>query len=210
VRVADQHGLSTETDITITLGNRDPESIVGTAGDDVFHGGRMNDRLSGGGGNDRLVGNAGRDTLSGDSGNDTLFGGAGKDTLAGGKGKGSRDAFVFDVKVTKETAKANADKIKDFGGKYDSIFFDDAAFSNKMLSKLGQKASLDKPAKLKKYVAFGGKAKDKNDFFLVDTKKKQILFDADGSGSKAKAVLVATYAEVKNEGKIAAAYFFLI
>jgi Ca2+-binding RTX toxin-like protein len=138
VRATDQGGLSAETDITIILGNRDPESIVGTAGDDVFHGGRMNDRLSGGGGNDRLVSNAGNNTLSGGAGKDTLFGGAGKDTLT------------------------------------------------------------------------GGKAKDKNDFFLVDTKKKQILFDADGSGSKAKAVLVATYVEVKNEGKIAAADFFLI
>lgn len=61
-------------------------TIVGTAKDDVIHGGDSNDDISGGAGNDILIGGAGNDILRGGAGMDVLYGGAGNDVLNGGAG----------------------------------------------------------------------------------------------------------------------------
>ncbi|MCB5175449.1 calcium-binding protein [Microvirga lenta] len=168
---------------------------------DTFPGGTGNDVIKGTSGNDHLFGGAGNDTLKGDAGHDTIGGGAGKDKLYGGKGKTSKDAFVFDTKLTsKSVANRNKDKIYDFGAKYDSLFFDDAAFTNKTIAKYLKKknASLDKPAKLKaSYFKKGSKATDKDDFFIL--KGKKLYWDVDGSGRKAM-VEITSFKLQKGEG----------
>ncbi|MFC4170614.1 Calx-beta domain-containing protein [Microvirga sp. GCM10011540] len=183
VRVSDGTHI-VDQDLVINVTDMNPEITAGTPGNDVFFGGARNDRLSGGGGHD------------------TIGGGAGKDKLYGGKGKTSKDAFVFDTKLTsKSVANRNKDKIYDFGSKYDSLFFDDAAFTNKTIAKYLKKknASLDKPAKLKaSYFKKGSKATDKDDFFIL--KGKKLYWDVDGSGRKAM-VEIASFKLQKKEGE---------
>ncbi len=198
-----------DKDFVIRVNNVDPEVTAGSADHDVFFGGGLNDTLAGGLGNDRLFGGAGADTLKGEAGNDTLGGGAGKDKLYGGKGKTSRDAFVFDTKLTnakgapnKSLANQHKDQILDFGPKYDSIFFDDAAFTNKTIAKYlkGKGAALDKPVKLKSsFFKVGDKAADKDDFFIYNARTKKLYFDVDGSGAKAM-VEIASLKLQKGEG----------
>ncbi|MCB5176027.1 Calx-beta domain-containing protein [Microvirga lenta] len=201
VRVSDGTHI-VDQDLVINVADVNPEVTAGTADHDVLWGGALRDQLSGGVGNDRLFGGAGNDTLKGDAGRDVLGGGAGKDKLYGGKGKTSKDAFVFDTKLTsKSVANRNKDKIYDFGSKYDSLFFDDAAFTNKTIAKYLKKknASLDKPAKLKaSYFKKGSKATDKDDFFIL--KGKKLYWDVDGSGRKAM-VEIASFKFQKKEGE---------
>jgi Ca2+-binding RTX toxin-like protein len=132
VKVTDGNGLSHTKVFAIGVTDVNPEVTSGTAGNDVFYGGALKDQLSGGAGNDRLFGGAGNDVIKGETGRDMLGGGLGKDKLYGGKGKASADTFVFDTKVSKASeAKKHVDTIYDFGPKYDSFAFDDAAFTNK-------------------------------------------------------------------------------
>lgn len=206
VQVSDGKGGVANQTFTIRVGDINPEFTAGTAGNDVFHGGAMNDVLLGNAGHDRLFGGAGKDTLKGEAGNDTLGGGAGLDKLYGTKGSGSRDAFVFDTRLTsKSLANKNKDVIYDFGPKYDSIFFDDAAFTNKTIAKYlkGKGASLDHATKMKSsFVRVGDKALDRDDFFIakkVKSKEYKLYWDADGSGSKAM-LEIGTVKLQKGEG----------
>jgi Ca2+-binding RTX toxin-like protein len=100
VQVSDGKGGVAHQTFAIAVNDINPEYTAGTAGNDVFHGGAMNDVLLGNAGHDRLFGGAGRDTLKGEAGYDTIGGGAGNDKLYGTKGAASRDAFVFDTKLT--------------------------------------------------------------------------------------------------------------
>ena len=81
VRATDQDGLSYETDLIVSIGNVDPETVVGGAGDDVIAGGLLSDSLAGGSGNDTLIGGDGADTLDGGTGFNVFRGGAGDDLL---------------------------------------------------------------------------------------------------------------------------------
>ena len=214
VQVSDgKGGVATQT-FTVNVADINPESTLGTSGNDVFYGGAANDVLRGNLGNDRLYGGAGTDIVKGEGGNDTIGGGAGRDKLYGLKGGTSRDAFVFDTKLTsKSVAHKNKDIVYDFGPKYDSIYFDDAAFTNKALAKYfkGKNASLDKPLKMKSgYFKVGTKATDKDDFFIYDSKKQKLYWDVDGSGSKAM-LEIGTIKLQKGEGtKISYKDFFSI
>jgi Ca2+-binding RTX toxin-like protein len=192
VQASDGRGGVTQQAFTIDVGNVDPEFTGGTAGNDVFHGGALNDVLLGNLGHDRLFGGAGKDTLKGEAGNDTIGGGAGLDKLYGTKGSASRDAFVFDTKLTsKSVANKNKDVIYDFGPKYDSIYLDDAAFGNRTIAKYlkGKGAGLDHAYKMKSsFFRFGDKALDRDDFFIAKKVKPteyKLYWDADGSGAKA-------------------------
>jgi Ca2+-binding RTX toxin-like protein len=162
--------------------------------------------LLGNAGHDRLFGGAGNDTLKGEAGNDTLGGGAGLDKLYGTKGAASRDAFVFDTKLTsRSVANKNKDAIVDFGPKYDSIYLDDAAFTNRKIASYlkGKGAGLDHAIKMKSgFFRVGDKALDRDDFFIAKKVKPtevKLYWDADGSGSKAM-LEIGTVKLQKGEG----------
>jgi Ca2+-binding RTX toxin-like protein len=206
VQASDGRGGVTSQAFTIDVGNIDPEFTGGTARNDVFHGGVKNDVLLGNLGNDRLFGGVGNDTLKGEAGNDTLGGGAGLDKLYGTKGSASRDAFVFDTKLTSRSVAAkNKDTVVDFGPKYDSIFLDDAAFGNRTIAKYlkGKGAGLDHAYKMKSsFFRVGDKALDRDDFFIAKKVKPtevKLYWDADGSGSKAM-LEIGTVKLQKGEG----------
>ncbi|GEO15165.1 cadherin domain-containing protein [Microvirga aerophila] len=123
-----------------------------------------------------LAGSSKADRLVGGDGNDRLAGKLGKDVLTGGAGQ---DRFVFDTKASK----TNVDKVTDFTTKADKILLSDTVFK-----KLGKGTEL-KPGKIKKDIlAFGSKAKDKNDY-LVQDKGGVLYHDADGSGRGAKVAI---------------------
>ncbi len=161
------------------------------------------DTIIGGSGNDQIFGHAGNDTLKGEGGNDILVGGAGRDKLYGGKGKLSQDAFVFDTKLTSKTvANKHKDTIYDFGPKYDSLWFDDAAFTNKTIANYlkGKTPSFDSPVAMKaSFFRVGDKALDRDDFFIWNPKTKKLYWDVDGSGTKPM-VEIATIKLQKGEG----------
>jgi Ca2+-binding RTX toxin-like protein len=70
------------------------DTLVGSAGNDIFRGLGGDDVIDGRAGNDRLFGGTGADLLRGGLGNDRLDGGAGDDLLAGGRGK---DTYIGGV-----------------------------------------------------------------------------------------------------------------
>ncbi|NBJ13383.1 calcium-binding protein [Microvirga arsenatis] len=144
---------------------------------------------------DTLIGSSGRDTLQGGDGDDRLYGKGDRDVLVGGTGK---DTFVFDTKP----GKSNVDAIADFVRKEDAIWLD-----NKVFAKLGKKGSEANPALLKKSYFASEKAKDKDDYIIYSKKKGVLSYDADGSGSKYKAVEFAT---VKKGLALAYGDFFVI
>lgn len=149
---------------------------VGTSAADTFVGQSGNDKFKGMGGND---------VLKGAAGNDYLSGGAGKDVLTGGTGK---DAFVFDTKPVS----GYADSITDFNVVDDTVRIEDSVFSG-----VGSAGTL-------KSAAFytGTKAHDTSDRIIYNKSTGALMFDADGTGSKAavtfatlKAGLALTYAD---------------
>jgi Ca2+-binding RTX toxin-like protein len=68
-----------------------PQTINGTAGDDVIYGGNGADTIDGGGGNDTICGVGGDDVIRGGAGDDYIFGGPGNDDLGG---QGGNDTVV--------------------------------------------------------------------------------------------------------------------
>ncbi|MBZ6078393.1 cadherin domain-containing protein, partial [Microvirga puerhi] len=173
VQVTDGHGGVANQTFAIAVNDVNPEVTAGTAGNDVFKGGAKNDRLGGGAGNDKL------------------WGGLGNDQLTGGKGK---DTFVFDTKLNKSK---NKDLIKDYSVKDDTIWLDNALFkANKTLYAAIKKGTEAKPVKMAAKFFSLDKAKDKDDFFVYDSHKHVLYYDADGSGSKA-GVAIATFTNNK-------------
>ena len=123
-----------------------------------------------------VKGTTAADVIAGDVGADRLYGKAGLDTLTGGAGK---DAFVFDTKPVK----GQADKLKDFSVKDDTLWVDNAVFK-------GLKAGA-----LKKDAFFlGSSAHDATDRFGYSSKTGIVSYDADGSG-KAASIAVAQLAK---------------
>jgi len=129
-------------------------------------------------GNNVLKGNAGADIIFGNDGSDKLFGGDGKDTLTGGTGK---DIFVFDTAASV----ANADNITDFSrAEGDKIQLSEGVFAG--FSHLGSLTADEF------YAAAGAKtAHDASDRLIYNTTTGDLYYDADGSGAKAAAILVA-------------------
>ncbi|KAB0266530.1 Calx-beta domain-containing protein [Microvirga brassicacearum] len=169
VRATDNSGAVFDKALTIGVIDINPEYTLGSAFDDVFKGGRSNDKLGGG------------------LGNDILWGGLGKDTLTGGLGK---DTFVFNTKLNKKT---NKDAIKDFNVRDDSIWLDNAIFK-----KLGKKGTELTPAKLnKKFFTVGDKAQDANDYLVYNKQKGVLYYDIDGSGAKAAVEIATTKKNLK-------------
>jgi Ca2+-binding RTX toxin-like protein len=162
-------------------------NLTGSDTANTISGNDGDNALSGVGGDDVLTGLLGKDTLSGGLGNDRLAGGSGKDMLWGDAGA---DTIVFDTRILA----ANADKVVAYNATEDRIFIENALLkANKVLYKAIGKGTEAKPAALaKKFFTIGPKAKDKDDFFVLNAKKHTLSYDADGSGSKG-AIVIATF-----------------
>jgi FG-GAP repeat/RTX calcium-binding nonapeptide repeat (4 copies) len=91
---ADPNGGSSGASYVI-FGSAPGEAVtrIGTAIDNIIHGGKFSDTLEGLEGDDTLYGHRGRDVLKGDDGNDLLIGGHGRDSIRGGAGA---DIFSYD------------------------------------------------------------------------------------------------------------------
>jgi Ca2+-binding RTX toxin-like protein len=150
-----------------------------------------------------LYGTKHKDPLVGSAGNDKLYGLSGNDMLTGGAGQ---DTFVFNTALGKGTTKKNQNKkvnydtITDFNAADDAIWLD-----NKVFKKLGKAGSEDALAKLNAKFFKIGKATDKNDYLIL--KKGVLYYDADGVGTKHKAVEIMKFA---NKAAISAEDFFVI
>ncbi len=147
------------------------ENITGFgSGAITFTGGAGANTITGNESNNILIGGAGNDTLSGGGGNDRIHGQEGRDVLTGGAG---RDIFVFD----KKPIAANVDNITDFNVRDDSIYLENTFF------KVGNKGSLNRPAKMDASKFYkGSAAHDADDRIIYDSKKGILWYDDDGIG----------------------------
>jgi Ca2+-binding RTX toxin-like protein len=145
-------------------------------------GNKLNNTIIGNTANNTLAGAAGDDTISGGAGSDTLFGGLGNDTLTGGAGA---DMFVFN---TKPNAALNVDVITDFS----SSNGDHLQFSVKLFKGLGTLGDLSSD---QFWSGVGVRtAHDATDRIIYNTSTGDLYYDADGSGTRAVAILVAQLA----------------
>lgn len=154
--------------VDVIRGGNGHDEVYGYGGDDMIFGDAGNDDLFGGIGDDDLYGGSGRDILKGESGSDYLSGGLGKDTLTGGAGQ---DYFVFDVKPSS----TNADRIKDFKVRDDTISLD-----NQVFTRLGPDGWLSGSA-----FTTGSAARDASDRIIYNKKTGALLYDPDGTGHAA-------------------------
>ena len=96
-----QTEVVSESTITITIHGQDeaqfqvggaqPDTLLGTGGDDTLRGNGGADSLDGKAGNDSLEGGSGADLLQGNAGDDSMSGGSDADTLEGGPGNDTLD-----------------------------------------------------------------------------------------------------------------------
>lgn len=163
--------------LTKTGTKKHDKKLMGTALDDVIYGRQGNDTINGG---------ADDDLLYGEDGSDKLTGGVGKDT------------FVFNKKLSKS---ANFDTITDFNVKDDKIWLDNAIFK-----KLG-KGTAAAPGNLnKKFFKIADRAKDKDDYLVLNKKTGILSYDADGSGA-GEAIEIL---KLSNKAKLTVAHFQII
>ncbi|WP_165943271.1 beta strand repeat-containing protein [Roseicella aquatilis] len=148
--------------IDCTLGAELERLQLMGSGDLSGTGNALDNLLRGNTGGNLLLGLAGADAINGLEGDDTVAGGAGADTLTGGAG---RDLFLFG------DATEGRDRIMDFTSGLDQIGLSAAGFGIDSLV-LSQGAAQGKAAQLVYVQATGA-----------------LLWDADGTGSGAAAVL---------------------
>ena len=161
--------------VTFTLGSNVETLILGGASAINGTGNGQANFLMGNGQANVLSGLAGNDQLQGGGGNDQLRGGLGIDTLDGGAGN---DGFYFDSALNDVIY----DNIVGFNAVDDTIFLDDAVFSTLATGALAAGAF---------QAGNGNTALDADDRIIYDSVTGQILYDADGSGGAASAVLIA-------------------
>ena len=118
-------------------------------------------------------GNSLDNRITGNSGNNAIGGGRGDDTLRGGAGQ---DGFYFNTALNEET---NVDRILDFAPADDTIFLDDAIFTEIDEGMLSEDAYHE-----------GTSAADAEDRIIYDQATGRIWYDADGSG-EGEAILFA-------------------
>ncbi|MDN5942409.1 MAG: putative Ig domain-containing protein, partial [Nitrospira sp.] len=80
VTATDSGSMSVVDQVAFVVSGPLPQTLTGTAGNDILTGGRGDDTLSGLAGNDTLNGGQGHDFLDGGTGTDTMQGGIGNDT----------------------------------------------------------------------------------------------------------------------------------
>ncbi len=149
-------------------------SATSTAGNDAA--GIGTDRLRGienliaGDFADTLIGSKDANAIDAGAGDDTIDGGLGKDTLTGGMGA---DRFVFSTKP----AANNVDTISDF-----EVGVDQLVLSKKVFAKLAGAAD---------YLALGATSDSASRFLAYDSATGALSYDADGSGTKSKPLIIA-------------------
>ncbi|NEP45190.1 MAG: hypothetical protein F6K35_40610, partial [Okeania sp. SIO2H7] len=116
-------------------GDREDNTLVGSAVADSFSGADGSDRLFGKGGDDDLRGGPGNDRLFGGNGDDLLNGGIGRDRLNGGPGDdtltggASIDRFIFNTNEEFVADDLGVDTIADFDPDLDLILLDRRTFA---------------------------------------------------------------------------------
>ena len=111
-------------DNDIITGNASNNNIYGGTGEDTIKAGAGNDFIFGGEGNDKLYGEAGNDIIYGDDGDDYIDGGTGNDTLYGGDGNDT----IYSGSSTNSGQVAVGDSI--WGGKGDDKIYGAAGNDN--------------------------------------------------------------------------------
>ena len=149
------------------------DDIAGLAGNDTLNGNDGDDALFGGDGVDTLNGGNGSDTLEGGAQNDTLNGGLGKDILTGGA---NNDIFAFTTALAE-----NSDTITDYNVAQDTIHISRSLVGNLPAGALAAIRFKKTPQA----------ALDADDRIIYNNTNGQLLFDSDGSGPVAGA-LIAT------------------
>ncbi|TXN22377.1 Calx-beta domain-containing protein [Methylobacterium sp. WL19] len=135
--------------------------------------------------NINATGNGLGNVLKGTAGANNLDGGLGADTLTGLAGK---DTFVFSTKL----GSTNIDHLTDFSAVDDTIQLSKSIFAALSAGSLAASAFKD--------LAVTGAKVDANDRILYDHDTGVLSYDADGSGSAAKAI---KFAVIDNHDKVA-------
>ena len=164
-------GADTFTSIEFVAGSDNNglvDTIIGSAGSQLFFLRRGNDVAEGRGGDDAIAGEGGNDRLDGGSGNDILSGGTGADT------------FVFSAGLNATT---NVDEIEDFDVLADVLELGAAVFSGLAAGALAG-AAFVKGAGL-------ATAQDASDRIIYNSTTGELYFDADGTGGGSTAVKFA-------------------
>ena len=139
-----------------------------------LEGGAGNDQMYDGFGSDHLIGGAGNDVIRAlGGGNDVIIGGLGDDTLAGGSGA---DTFIF------YSLNEGTDTVTDFDRSQGDTL--------KLLLEGFSASDLKSGLLDETQFVLGTQATDTSDRFIYDPSTGVLLFDADGSGSKAATQLV--------------------
>jgi Ca2+-binding RTX toxin-like protein len=131
-----------------------------------------------------VVGNDAANSINGGLGNDTLTGGTGNDT------------FVFNTKL----GPINIDTITDFTSGTDKIAIDDAIFT-----KLKNVKNLSDNLYIQRIPGIG--TQGTKDYLFYDFESGQLYYDADGSGTRSAAVMIAI---IGSATEIAATDFMII
>lgn len=128
-----EHGFDLAFSATFSEAGK---TVNGTKKDDKLKGTSKDDTINGKKGDDKLKAKDGYDTLIGGKNDDILKGGGDGDVLIGGKhkdklyGLGGHDCYVFDFKMTKNSAKKHWDKIYGFETEKDEIHLKQKYFSD--------------------------------------------------------------------------------
>ena len=170
------------------------ENVVGSDHNDAITGNSQDNILLGGAGNDRLDGDAGNDSLVGGDGDDLLIGGPGNDTLVGGAGA---DTFYWEDHSHKEDLvsdfEAGVDKLQFMKGGFGFLYTEELQVLHASNFSTGDSSGL---------------AAGEAGFYVVETGSNtyEIHWDADGAGTGAAGVLIAT---VQSTGPLSNTDFYI-
>ncbi|MCX7085135.1 MAG: calcium-binding protein [Methylococcales bacterium] len=147
-------------------------TLTGSLNNDTISGGAGNDTINARKGDDIIHGGKGNDTIDGGAGNDTIYGGTGKNSLTGGEGA---DTFVY-LKgdgVSTITDFATGDKLQ----------ISVTAFKGLTVGAISESSFISNAT---------GLSDSADHKFIFNTTNGNLYYDADGSATKSKPVLIET------------------
>lgn len=162
------NALANSIDLTGYTASGTGNLVYAGGGADTILGGAQAALLHGEAGNDVITGGAGNDTLNGDAGADTMTGGAGS------------DVFMFD-----DVDLSSIDTITDFVSGNDVILLNSDTFT--LLASLGTLSSNEFRS-----AAGATTATTSTEYLIYNTTNGALYYDADGNGSSALAVQIAS------------------